>query len=104
LINFIYAFIPIILGIITLAILNVGIFSSDQFASVGARYALPILAINTMPAIVCGFFGIISATMSSSDSDLLGAGSIFFNDIYKAIFKPNASSLSVMKVIKIVKS
>ena len=89
LVNFIYAFIPTILGIITLALINMGKFSSEQFASVGARYALPVLAINTMPALICGllFAGIISATMSSSDSDLLGAGSIFANDIYKAVFK-----------------
>lgn len=38
-----------------------------------------------MPAFICGllFAGIISATMSSSDADLLGAGSVFANDIYK---------------------
>ena len=50
LVNFIYAFIPTILGIITLALINMGKFSSAQFESVGARYALPVLAINTMPA------------------------------------------------------
>lgn len=79
-------------------------FSAAQFESVGARYALPVLAINTMPALICGllFAGIISATMSSSDSDLLGAGSIFANDIYKAVLKPDASSKSVMNVTKIV--
>lgn len=104
LVNFIYAFIPTILGIITLALINMGKFSSEQFEAVGARYALPILAINTMPALICGllFAGIISATMSSSDSDLLGAGSIFANDIYKAVLKPAASSKSVMNVTKIV--
>lgn len=104
LINFIYAFIPTILGIIVLALINMGKFSAAQFEAVGARYALPILAINTMPAIICGllFAGIISATMSSSDSDLLGAGSIFANDIYKAVLKPDASSKSVMQVAKLV--
>lgn len=104
LINFIYAFIPTILGIIVLALINMGKFSAAQFEAVGARYALPILAINTMPAIICGllFAGIISATMSSSDSDLLGAGSIFANDIYKAVLKPDASSKSVMQVTKLV--
>ena len=88
LVNFIYAFIPTILGIITLALINMGKFSSDQFASVGARYALPVLAINTMPALICGllFAGIISATMS----------------IYKAVLKPDASSKSVMQVTKTV--
>ena len=104
LINFIYAFIPTILGIITLALINMGRFDASQFESVGARYALPVLAMHTMPALICGllFSGIISATMSSSDSDLLGAGSIFANDIYKAVLKPDATSKQVMRVTKIV--
>lgn len=103
LLNFIYAFIPTVLGIIVLALINMGKFSDQDFASVGARYALPILAIRTMPAIICGllFSGVISATMSSSDSDLLGAGSIFANDIYKIYIKPNADSKEVMNVTKI---
>ena len=103
-VNFIYAFIPAILGIITLALMNMGKFDAAQFADVGARYALPVLAMEAMPAIICGllFAGIISATMSSADSDLLGAGSIFANDIYRAAIKPDASSEEVMKVTKIV--
>ena len=102
-INFIYAFIPTILGIITLALINMGRFNAADFEDIGARYALPVLAIEVMPAIICGllFAGIISATMSSSDSDLLGAGSIFANDIYRAILKPEASDREVMKVTKI---
>ena len=103
-INFIYAFIPAILGIITLALINMGKFNAEDFADVGARYALPVLAMEAMPAVICGllFAGIISATMSSSDSDLLGAGSIFANDIYHAVLKPDATSEEVMKVTKIV--
>ena len=103
-INFIYAFIPAVLGIITLALINMGKFNAEDFADVGARYALPVLAMEAMPAIICGllFAGIISATMSSSDSDLLGAGSIFANDIYRAVLKPDATSEDVMKVTKIV--
>lgn len=102
-VNFIYAFIPTILGIATLAMMNMGIFDAAEFEAVGARYALPVLAVRTMPAIICGllFAGIISATMSSSDSDLLGAGSIFANDIYRAVIKPNASSKEVMRVTQI---
>ena len=93
----------IILGIITLALMNMGIFSADEFADVGARYALPVLAVRTMPAIICGllFAGIISATMSSADSDLLGAGSIFANDIYRAVLKPDADNKEVMRVTQI---
>lgn len=103
-VNFIYAFIPAVLGIITLALMNMGRFSSEDFAAVGARYALPVLAMEVMPAVICGFLfaGIISATMSSSDSDLLGAGSIFANDIYHAVLKPDATSQQVMRVTQAV--
>lgn len=103
-INGIYAFIPTILGIITLALVNTGLVSSDTILAQGARYSLPVLATLTMPPIIVGllFSGIISATMSSADSDLLGAGSIFSNDIYKQYIKPNASDEEVMKVTRIV--
>ena len=104
LINFIYAFVPAVLGVIVLALINMGKFSAADFEAVGARYALPVLAMEAMPAVICGllFSGIISATMSSSDSDLLGAGSIFANDIYHAVLKPEATSQEVMRVTKIV--
>ena len=102
-VNFIYAFIPAVLGIITLALINMGKFDSAEFAAVGARYALPVLAIKVMPTVICGllFAGIISATMSSSDSDLLGAGSIFANDIYHTLINPKASSQEIMRVTQI---
>ncbi len=103
-INFVYAFIPAIMGIIVLALINMDKFSATDFGDVGARYALPVLAIEAMPAIICGllFAGIISATMSSADSDLLGAGSIFSNDIYRAVIKPEASDKEVMNITRIV--
>lgn len=103
LVNFIYAFIPAVLGIITLALINMGQFDAAEFADVGSRYALPVLAIKVMPTVICGFLfaGIISATMSSSDSDLLGAGSIFANDIYHTLINPKASSQKVMHVTQI---
>ena len=97
-INFVFAFVPAILGVIVLALINMGKFSETEFATVGARYALPVLAIRVMPAVICAllFAGIISATMSSADSDLLGAGSIFANDLYKAIFNKNATDKEVL--------
>ena len=99
-VNLIYAFIPAIIGIVMLALINMGKFGSEDFAAVGARYALPVLAVKVMNPIICGllFSGIISATMSSADSDLLGAGSIFANDIYKAVIKKDASDKEVMKM------
>ena len=101
-INFIYGFIPATLGITVLALINMGVFDAGQFASVGSRYALPVLAVNAMPPLICGilFSGVISATMSSASSDLLGAGSIFANDIYRQVLKPEATDEEVMKVAK----
>lgn len=104
LVNFIYGLIPAFLGVIVLALINMGSFSGSDFAGVGARYALPVLAINAMPPIVVGilFSGIISATMSSASSDLLGAGSIFANDIYRQYIKKEATDEEVMKVARYV--
>jgi hypothetical protein len=102
-INFVYAFIPTILGIITLALVNMGKLDSEIILKNGAKYALPNLAMAAMPAVIVGllFSGIISATMSSADSDLLGAGSIFGNDIYKIYIKKDAKSEEIMKVTKV---
>lgn len=102
LINFVYAFIPTVLGLIALALVKSNIISGEAILANGARYVLPSLAIQTMPAIIVGllFAGIISATMSSADSDLLGAGSIFSNDIYKQYIKKDASDATVLKVTK----
>ena len=103
-INFIYGFIPATLGVIVLALINMGVFDAAQFQSVGSRYALPVLAVTAMPPLVCGilFAGVVSATMSSASSDLLGAGSIFANDIYRQYIKTKATDEEVMKVAKIV--
>ena len=81
-----------------------GRHAGELYLCIYPHHPLPVLAINTIHALICGllFAGIISATMSSSDSDLLGAGSIFANDIYKAVLKPDASSQSVMTVTKVV--
>ena len=102
-INGIYAFIPTVLGIATLALVNMGKVSKDMILEQGARYSLPVLAVHIMPGVIVGllFSGIISATMSSADSDLLGAGSIFGNDIYKQYIKKDASDKQVMKVTQI---
>ncbi|MCC8189818.1 MAG: sodium:solute symporter family protein [Planctomycetes bacterium] len=102
-VNAVYAFIPTILGIIMLALVNMDMVNKDDILAQGARYSLPVLANLTMPAIIVGllFAGIISATMSSADSDMLGAGSIFGNDIYKQYIKTDASDREVMRVTQI---
>ena len=101
-INFVYGFIPAVLGVAVLALINMGSFDAAQFSDVGSRYALPILAVNAMPPLICGilFAGVISATMSSASSDLLGAGSIFANDIYREYINTDASDEQVMKTAR----
>ena len=102
-IYFIFALIPTLLGIITLATVNAGQIDASLILQDGAKYALPNLAMQTMPPVITGllFAGIISATMSSADSNLLGGGSIFANDIYKVYIKPDASSEETVKVTRI---
>ena len=98
-----FAFIPAVLGIITFGLVQNGVVDGTTIMQNGARYALPTLAIQTMPSVLVGvlFSGLISATMSSASSDLLGAGSIFSNDIYKVYFNKNASDHHTLKVTKL---
>jgi len=102
-INGIYAFVPTILGIIMLALINMGKVDQAVILTRGARYSLPVLATLTMPAIIVGilFSGIISATMSSADSDLLGSASIFSNDIYKQLIRKDAGDKEIVNVTRI---
>ncbi|KUO73116.1 MAG: sodium:solute symporter [Clostridia bacterium BRH_c25] len=101
--NLAYAFIPAVLGLIAFSMVQQGLLNGEAIMQNGARYALPTLAIATMPSVIVGllFAGIISATMSSADSDLLGAGSIFGNDIWKIYIRKDASDKEVMKVTQI---
>lgn len=101
--NLIYAFIPAVLGLIALAMVQNGLIDATSIVENGTRYVLPTLAIQIMPPILVGllFAGIISATMSSADSNLLGAGSIFGNDIYKIYIKKSATDKEVLNVTRI---
>ncbi|MDT3359526.1 MAG: sodium:solute symporter family protein [Spirochaetota bacterium] len=104
-VNFVFAFIPVILGLTMLSLFNQNLLDPGVVDALknNSRYALPALAVATMPAVVTGilFAGIISATMSSADSDLLGAGSIFGNDLYKIFIRKGAKDKEVMLVTKI---
>nr|WP_272508952.1 sodium:solute symporter family protein [Clostridium ganghwense] len=99
----IFAFIPAILGLAAFSMVKNGTIDGAAIMANGARYALPTLAIQTMPPVLVGllFAGLISATMSSADSDLLGAGSIFANDIYKVYINKNAKDKQTLKVTQI---
>ena len=99
----VYAFIPAILGLASLIMVQNGTIDGTAIMANGARYALPTLAIQTMPSILVGllFAGLISSTMSSADSDLLGAGSIFSNDIYKIYIDKKADDKKILRVTQI---
>ncbi|OPJ55238.1 sodium:solute symporter family protein [Alkalithermobacter paradoxus] len=100
----VFAFIPAILGLITFSMVQNGTIDATNIMTNGARYALPTLAVHTMPPVLVGllFAGLISATMSSADSDLLGAGSIFANDIYKIYINKDADDKKVLRVTQYV--
>ncbi len=55
------------------------------------------------PAFVAGIFlcAILAAAMSTADSQLLVASSSFSQDLYKGLFKPNASDKEVLAVSRI---
>ena len=53
-INGIYAFIPTILGIVMLALVNMDKCTSETILAQGARYSLPVLATLTMPSVIVG--------------------------------------------------
>jgi len=99
----VFAFIPAVLGIIALALVNKQVLDATDILQHGTRYILPTLALQTMPPVIVGllFAGLISATMSSADSNLLGAGSIFSNDIYKVYLNRHATENQIMKITRI---
>ena len=100
-----FSVIPVVLGLAIRELyqtdsLTVGVMNAlDQ----SGRYALPALAVTSMPAVVTGvlFAGILSATMSSADSTLLGVGSVYSNDIYRVFIHPGADSRRTVETARI---
>lgn len=97
-----FAFVPAILGIICLAAVKTGVISSAIIEQNGARYILPTLSVYVLPKVILGFLtaALASATMSSASSDLLGAASIYVNDIHKEYINKNASEKEQLKIVK----
>jgi SSS family solute:Na+ symporter len=88
---FFFAFIPPLLGISIYALEHKGVIPSTIINNFSDMYVLPVLAMNVLPVIIAGllFAGLISATMSSASSDLLGAASIITNDLWFQYIKKN---------------
>lgn len=83
-----YAFVPAIIGLVALSTMP-GISSSDAYAKTMLSYAPEVIA-------GIGLASILAATMSSADSDMLGASSIFAIDIWKRYIKKNASDREII--------
>jgi SSS family solute:Na+ symporter len=58
--------------------------------------------VQLIPPLLVGilFAALISVTMSSASSDLLAAGSIFANDIYKRYLKKDASNNNILRITR----
>ncbi|MDD6212058.1 MAG: sodium:solute symporter family protein [Clostridiales bacterium] len=101
----VFSFVPVILGITMIALYNMGGLNAGVMDALdqNARYALPALAVSSMPSVVVGilFAGVLSATMSSADSSLLGAGAVFSSDIYRIHIRPEASGKKLIAVTRL---
>ncbi|QQR91262.1 MAG: sodium:solute symporter family protein [Myxococcales bacterium] len=97
-----FAFMPALLGVIAYSMVQRGLMDGALIESEGARYVLPLLAVQAFPKWLVGivFAALISATMSSADSDLLAAGSIVANDIYAKKINPKATEQSILKLTR----
>ncbi len=98
-----FALVPAILGILAFSMVQQGTLDSAVIEAQGTRYVLPVLAVAVLPAWLVGlvFAALISATMSSADSDLLAAGSIFSNDIYAKYIQRDASDAQILRVTRL---
>ncbi|MEW5822284.1 MAG: sodium:solute symporter family protein [Cyanobacteriota bacterium] len=97
-----FAFIPPLLGLSIYALVEKGIIHAEMIHNFSDMYALPILAVNTLPPLIVGFLfaGLVSATMSSASSNLLGAASIFTNDIWVEYFDKKAEDDKKVLIIR----
>jgi len=99
----VFAFVPALLGVIAFGLVQSGAIDGALIVERGERYVLPVLAVHVMPSWLVGivFAALISATMSSADSDLLAAGSIFSNDLYGRLLRPHASESEILLVTRL---
>ncbi len=83
-----YAFIPAVIGIVALA----------AFPKANPNSALAIAVFNLAPGWVAGIVcaAIIASTMSSADSDMLCASTIFSKDIYQKYINPRVADRTLI--------
>lgn len=101
----IFALIPPLIGLSIFALQNEGVINVSLSSNSGSTsYILPVIALQTLPPVITGllFAGLISATMSSASSNLLGAASIFTNDIYIQYFKNDLTDTRKIFIIRLL--
>ncbi len=86
-----------------IGVLGRSLYPTTHLDASSAENILITISTGALPAIIAGVImtGILSATISSSDSYLLIAASAVSKDIYKGIFKKDASDKKVMIVSRI---
>lgn len=99
----VFAFIPPVLGVLAYGLAQNGQLDVALIETEGTRYVLPVLAEAVLPSWLTGlvFAALISATLSSADSDLLAAGSIFSNDIYSRYLRKGADDREILKTTRL---
>ncbi len=102
LVYLVFAFVPALLGVIAYSMVQSGLIDGSVIAQQGDKYVLPILALEVMPSWLVGlvFAALVSATMSSADSDLLAAGSIFANDIYRKWIRREVTVNELLRITR----
>lgn len=87
-----FSFIPAIIGIVAFA----------AFPEIKANIALSTVIFKLSPVWISGIVcaAIIASTMSSADSDMLCASTIFTKDIYQKYFNPNVSDKTMITMTR----
>jgi sodium/proline symporter len=92
-----------LLAAVAIGLTGRSLYPSELLTRSNAENIFIIMSTGLLPAFLAGIVmsGILAATMSSSDSYLLIASSALSRDIYKGIFKKDATDKQVMIVSRI---
>lgn len=92
-----------LLAAVGIGLIGRALYPAELLTRSSAENIFIVMSTGLLPAFLAGIVmsGILAATMSSSDSYLLIASSALSRDIYKGIFKRNATDKQVMLVSRI---
>jgi len=92
-----------LLAAVCIGLIGRALYPAALLTRSSAENIFIVMSTNLLPAFLAGIImsGILAATMSSSDSYLLIASSALARDIYKGIFKKDATEKQVMRASRI---